>query len=416
MVVIFKFETYLGGGETLVIRFSQFMKKNGMPFFVFCKKGSYIHKGLQEAGIDQECFCAIERDCNYFYLDANERKSFIREILGVLPNAKDCKIVTSSMRDLYMVTDLCKQIKASVTHLILHNQDHRYVCRSLIDIIKEKMGGTRAYHNKPALECNWHIIDKLNKNGSLIPMSYIITKLWEYDIGIKIPPERVVSLPAFRGGRPKYGKNDRTILWIGRLVDFKFASLFSLLDFIRDNCNYHLTIAGDGDRKYFMDYVASNGIPMDRITMVGEVAYKDLPSIIEKHAIGYAAGTSIIEIAQQGKPVIMALQANKTRQFKKDICGGVFYNTTKGNLGEDLCIKEEEELTITVADAVAEIERNYELAAQKCFEYVKEEYDQDKNFEKYLNIINTSVEYNGNDILIPDCGFFRRLLYNKQFH
>ena len=155
----------------------------------------------------------------------------------------------------------------------------------------------------------------------------------------------------------------------------------------------------------------ANRIPMDKITMAGEVAYKDLPSVIKRHAIGYAAGTSIIEIAQQGKPVIMALQSNKTRKFEKDICGGIFYNTTKGNLGEDLCITKERSIATTVAEAVREIEKDYRAAAQKCFEYVNAEYNQEKNFEGYLKVIDMAPEYCGDDVKIPYSGGLRRMLY-----
>lgn len=413
MIVIFKFESYLGGGETLVTRFSQYLKGNNKSFFVFCKKDSYIHKGLVEYGIDASCFYAVDGDCNYYYLKSKERQAFLKGIYDVLPKAPSYKFVTSSMRDLYMISDLCKKVKGSVTHLILHNQDHRYLCRSLFDIIGEKLGTKRTFHNKKTIECNLQIIDKLNRNGSLVPMSLIITKLWYNDLGIRIPEEKIVSLPAFRGSTPIYGENDKTILWIGRLVDFKFASLFALLDFIRDNGTYHLTIVGDGDRKTFMEYVEQNNIPMGNITMLGEVQYKDLPKVISKHAIGYAAGTSIIEIVQQGKPVIMALQNNKSQHFKRDICGGVFYNTTKGNLGEDMCIMSEDDITTLVSDAVREIELDYKQASQKCYDYVNNEYNQDKNFDEYVKIIEAAPIFDGSDIVIPSCGAIRRMLFKK---
>ena len=181
--------------------------------------------------------------------------------------------------------------------------------------------------------------------------------------------------------------------------------------FIRDNGSYHLYIVGDGDRDFFMKYVNDNDIPKDKITMLGEVSYKDLPSVIAKYAIGYAAGTSIIEIAQQGKPVIMALQSNRVRQFKRDICGGVFYNTTKGNLGEDLCVVSEDDIHTSVAEAVAEIEQDYDQASYKCFDYVNREYSQEKNFEEYLNIVDKAPIYDGSFIKIPYCSAVRRFLY-----
>ena len=399
MIVIIKFEAYLGGGETLVTRFAQYLREKGIPFFVFCKKDSYIHKTFLDSGLEEHYYHAVESDCNYYYLGKRQRECLLDEFQQYLPKTDEYKFITSAMRDTYIATDLCKTVRGSVTHLILHNQDHRYVCRSLLDIIGEKFGRGRGFHNKETMRCNRLIIERLNNNGA---PDYSKAECWY----------KIVSLPAFRGSEPHYGENDNTILWIGRLVDFKFASLFSLLDFIRDNGTYHLTIVGDGDKEFLMDYVNANSIPMDRITMLGEVSYKELPRVISKYAIGYAAGTSIIEIAQQGKPVIMALQNNKTKKFKRDICGGVFYNTTKGNLGEDLCIVNEDEISTTVADAITEIEKDYRLASQKCFDYVNNEYNQEKNFGEYLKQVEAAPIYECKDIKVPYCSAVRRFLYN----
>ena len=253
----------------------------------------------------------------------------------------------------------------------------------------------------------------VNANRGLIPMSWIITKLWKQEIGVEIPEDMIVSLPSISQKKDISLKteNNKKIIFIGRLVDFKFASLFAMFNFIKRNPAYHLTIVGNGDKARALAYMQEHQIPSENVHFRGEVAYSDLPEVIAEHSIGYAAGTSIIECVQQGIPVIMALQYNANKPFKRDICGGLFYKTSKGNLGEDMCIFDEDSITTTIDDAISEIEANYSIAADRCYKYTLNEYSNDQNFSEYIKRIESSEQADTTSVCVPSVGALRRYLF-----
>lgn len=415
MIVLFNFNTYLGGGETLLVRFSDYMYIHNIPFHAYCMRDSFIAQQMEKNGIPQSFYTCIENNCNYPYLSRAERNILLEEIEKDLPASKDYHYLSFCLRDLYILVDLNKKHQGSISHLVLHNQDYLYLGRTLLDGLKEKIFGTRTFNNKKNLEFNHTIINLVNDKRGLIPMSWIIVQLWKKEAGVDIPEDMIVSLPSFSKKEDVKLKtdNNKKIIFIGRLVDFKFASLFAMFNYIKCHPEYQLTVVGDGDKVRALNYIQEHNIPADNVTFRGEVSYSELPNVISEHSIGYAAGTSIIECAQQGIPVIMALQNNANKPFQNDICGGLFYKTTKGNLGEDLCIYQESEIKTTIDGAVAEIENDYHLAAQRCYEYVMNEYSNDANFEEYIKRIKASGIIDTSNIDVPYAGIIRKWLFAR---
>ena len=413
MIILFNFNTYLGGGETLMVRFATFLHREKQAFHVYCKEGSFISTQLEKEGVPAEDFTCIKGCCNYAYLNKKERSYLLEEIEKGLPQAEKYQYLTFCLRDLYMLIDLNKRHPGSISHLILHNQDYLYLGRTLLDGLKEKIAKKKEFNNDTILRFNRTIIDMVNINRGLIPMSWIITQLWKQEIGVEIPDDMIVSLPSISQKKDVSLKteNNKKIIFIGRLVDFKFASLFAMFNYIKRNPSYHLTIVGNGDKERALAYMHEHQIPEGNIHFRGEVAYSDLPKVIAEHSIGYAAGTSIIECVQQGIPVIMALQYNANRPFKRDICGGLFYNTSKGNLGEDMCIYDEDIIKTTIDEAIAEIEIDYHLAAKRCYDYTLNEYSNDDNFREYIKRIEATVPADTQCIRVPSVGVLRRYLF-----
>lgn len=415
MVVLFNFNTYLGGGETLFVRFSSYLYKQGVPFHSFCKKDSFISRQLNKEMIPDVFYTCIENSTDYPYLSQAQREALLLEIETGIPKAAKYHYLSFCLRDLYMLMDFNKRHQGSISHLVLHNQDYLYLGRTLFDGLIGKITGKRQFNNKKFLNFNRFIIDMVNDANGLIPMSWIISQLWKREIEIAIPDEMIVSLPSFSEKEEVKLKkeNNKKIVFIGRLVDFKFASLFAMFNYIKRNPSYHLTIIGNGDMNRALNYIRDNIIPINNIHFKGEVPYSELSKVISEHSIGYAAGTSIIECAQQGIPVIMALQNNANKPFKRDICGGLFYRTTKGNLGEDLCICDEAAINTTIDDAIKEIENDYEKAASRCYSYVKNEYSNETNFEEYLKRIRSAEIADTSLVETPSVGPLRRILFTK---
>ena len=415
MIILVNFNSYLGGGETLLVRFASYLYKEKLEFHAYCKSGSFIAKQMESEGIPSNMYTCIDSSVDYPYLTLFEREKLLKEIESCMPAAGDYRYLSFCLRDLYMLIDLNKSHPGSISHLILHNQDYLYLGRTLIDGMISKITGKRQFNNGKYLKFNQSIINAVNEKRGLIPMSWIISQLWKREIGLTIPEDMIVSLPSFRereGVKPKM-ENNKKIIFIGRLVDFKFASLFAMFNYIKRNPSYHLTVVGNGDKERALNYISEHGIPTDNIHFVGEVSYSDLPRIISEHSVGYAAGTSIIECAQQGIPVIMALQNNANQPFKRDICGGLFYNTTKGNLGEDMCVFTEDSIKTTIDDAIRELEADYPLAATRCYEYVKNEYSNEANFKEYLKRICATEKIDTNDVIVPQTGKLRRYMFYR---
>ena len=415
MIVLVNFNTYLGGGETLFVRFALYLHRNNIDYLAICKSDSFIFKELNRHHISSEKLIRIESNVDYYYLSKRNRRLLVEEIDKYLPRNNDLRFLTFCMRDLYTIVDLNNGTRGSISHLILHNQDYLYVCQTIVDKMRYKLKCERRFSAVKSKTFNRYLFNCVNNHRGMIPMSLIITKMWRKELRIIMSESSIVPVPCINKNNNSIlikGENEKKILWIGRLVDFKLSSLYVILNFIKRRSDYTLSIIGDGNKAIVDKYIEDNQIPKENIRFLGQIRYDDLKDVILKHSIGYASGSSIIEIAKYGLPVIMALQDNKHILFKRDICGGLFCNTTKGNFAEDLCIYKESEISITIDDVISEIEADYHGCAQKFYDYTVAEYDEDTNFAQYVRLIESTESFT-EKILVPQASIIRRYIYNR---
>jgi hypothetical protein len=184
------------------------------------------------------------------------------------------------------------------------------------------------------------------------------------------------------------------------------------LNFIRTHIKYSLTIVGNGDVKAIEYYIEKNNIDRRRIHLVGQVDYSNLGEIIKNHSIGYAMGTSIIEICKYGLPSIMALSTPKHVPFKRNICGGLYADCVKGNVGDNLFAGESEDNQLLIDEVMNQLENSFEQSAQRCYDYIKKDYSFSKNIKDYFSIIENSTRTDFSDIQIPPVSPFRRLIHS----
>lgn len=416
MIVLINFNTYLGGGETLFVRFTEFLEQNNYPYFALCAKDSFIVKELSRLEIPKIKYKEIDNYHDYYYLNDKERESLISVILSSLSFENETRFVTFCLRDLYTVVALSRKVeKCSISHLILHSQDYLYVCQTLFDKLIYKLFSIRRFDNYNVRIANRKLLTNVNERNGLIPMASLGVNLWKKELDIDIPLEYIVPLPtivnSFDNSVIKKDLVDKSIIWIGRLVDFKFPALFAMFEYINKNKEYSLTVVGSGDQKKIKKYIKNNKIDTSRINFIGQINYSDLEKTISKHSIGYATGTSIIEIAQMGLPVIMALLNYDHKNFNRQICGGLFCNTTKGNIGEDLLLTKVNSIKTTISDVIDLIEKDYFQAASDCYNHVFKEFSADTNFQKYLNRIENTETYNQKEFKIPKATYFRRFIF-----
>lgn len=415
MIALMNFNTYLGGGETLMVRLADYFQSKGMEFILFYKLGSYIESDLRKKCIKEEHCCPIDLPADYYYLDDTRRRLLRSTILSKLDRSNKYELFSFCSRDLYLSIDLSKSpvYTIKIVHLILHEQDNLYCCQTIFDKLKLKFTGRRTISSDKMIEFNAQLYNEVNNHGVLIPMSDIIVELWGGRYGINMDYSQVVPLPTC--SFPDYNfdpVNNKKILWIGRIVDFKIPALCAMLNFLKRRSDYSLSIIGYGTDGYIQDYMLKHEINKEQIDFLGKVDYDQLGTIIKKHAIGYAMGTSIIEMAQYGIPVIMALANPLFKHFQKDICGGLYVNKRNGNVGGDLYVDDDENHYETIDKSIAQIEQNYLASAKDSYECVRKMFDFQSNADAYVSSSMNRGDYYKYRISIPSANFVRKVIFN----
>ena len=415
VIVLLNFNEYLGGGETLMVRFSEYLKKNKINFLVFCPTNSYTHSDLQKKNIDKSFIKTTSLNPNYYYLSESKRKDFLDDIKAKIGNQSKVRFVTFALRELYTTFDISKEFeKCSITHLILHPQDHLFLGETIIDKFFYKMFLLRNFSHNRIIKFNQKLLFILHNNNSLISMSEIINIFWKRSFEIKIPDSLTVPLPSFKVLDLEHRSiSNNKIIWIGRLVDFKIPSIIAMINFISNQNKYDLSIVGEGDIKKIQDYLYLHKLETKRIHFLGKVPYDKLGDVIQKHSIGYAMGTSLIELVKYKIPVIVALASLDHRFFENQICGGLFFDKSKGYDGTELINNSPKNIKTTIKATIKEIELDYDKVSQNCYDYAKNNFSEDENFSKYLEIIQNSNELNRLDkkTKIPRASFLRNILY-----
>ncbi len=418
MIVLFNFNSYLGGGETLFVRMANYLEKKGEDYFLFFLKGSYIEKDLERTGIPKQKCHAIDGGVDYYYLRTSERHSLLEEIKNTLQKRDIYYLVSFCSRDLYTVCALNNlSDRFRIGHLILHDQDNLYVCQTILDKFISKYFKKRKFSSKRMIAFNTKLYTELSEKYILIPQSDIQVKLWSQRYGIPLDYEKVVPLPTYDFSSSEDPIiTDRTeekrIIWVGRFVDFKLPALCAMMNFVSTHADYSLTIVGKGNDSFINYYVRQNGLDTSRMTFVGEVPYGELGDLISRHSIGYAMGTSIVEIGRYGIPVIMALGSPSFQLFNKNVCGGLYNNVGKGNVGDNLYLNDDESILPTIDDAISVIERNYQKSAIDCYTYIKRSFDLNTNIDSYIRLIRGCEMHHQINLQIPQSSEIRRLLYS----
>lgn len=421
MIVLVNLNDYLGGGETLFVRMAAYLKSKKLPFKLICLERSYISNDLNKRGIKDDIITIPNGQEDYYYLSKKQKEILIETIVNKLDYSGQINFISFSMSTLYVLVEVSKRVlNSKVVHLILHYQDNLFLSQNLIDKFVNLFKRNKNYSKKHQIVFNRKIFNLMCENEAVIPMSDLMVKFWNKEQLINLKNENVVALPThdFNEIRPIIPPNNYKIIWIGRIVNFKIPGLCVMLNFIKKNEKYSITIIGSGDRKTVDKYIEKNKIDKSRINFIGQVDYSKIEEIIKQHSIGYAMGTSIIEICKYGLPSIMALSTPKHQLFKNDICGGLYADCVKGNVGDNLFAGELEENQVFLNDVMKDLEQNYELSAEKCYDFVKRDFSFTTNIEKYLTIIDNAECTDFSNIIIPKaplirCIFHKILSYKK---
>lgn len=414
-IALVNLNSYLGGGETLLVRWSEYLHKEGYDFKSFFVAGSYIEKDLNRIGIPIFNQCPISSPVDYYYLKDNQRMQLRGEISKYLQNDEDVVFVSFDARDLYTVFDISKNNERyRVAHLILHDEDNLYVCQSLLDKFNLRFRKIRNFTATRMLAFNCKLFNEVSRQGVVIPMCEYQCDIWKNNFGINIDKTLTVPLPVcdFSKIDHEVPAQNHKILWIGRIVDFKIPSLCAMIDYVGENPKYSLTIIGGGDLDYVHRYIRKKGYDESFYKFEGKVNYADLPSIIKQHSIGYAMGTSPVEIGKHGLPVIMALGKLDYKNFEKPVCGGLFINISKGNCGGSLYSNEPNDKVVMIKNVIEELESDFNNLSLQCYNYLRDNYDSETNFALYTDYV-MKAGFIKSELKVPHASKVRRLLYYR---
>lgn len=406
-----------------MVRFSEYLHRNGVEFLCVCAHDGYAHKDLLNKGIEARAILPIALAPDYFYRGPAGRRELVDAILSKV-RGRSVRFVSFCMRDLYAVRAACTELaNATIIHLILHIQDDLYLGQTVAEKIVYRLTRRRCFGNSATINFNRQLLSEINGNRGLICMADLIAEVWHSNFGIDIPADRIIPLPSFVENSEDCVQENRgkKIIWIGRIVDFKTPALLAMIDFLASKDGYELTIIGDGDRSALIKRMKDQGINPNRINFLGEVPYSRLGEFIRGHSIGYAMGTSLIELARFRIPVVIALASFTHETFNRPICGGLFFDQPKGADGSELALRQEGEISTTIEDAINVIENEWNKVANNCYEYARSNYSVDNNFSEYLKIIESadwiSSSNKNTTQSIPSAPLVRRLahrLFNRR--
>ncbi len=406
---------YLGGGETLLVRYYHYLKSKKKTVIILCSNNSFIQ---QQLGKEVNSDLIIIENLEIYYLSKVQRNIIVNSVIKKLSfsHVDTVRIVSFTMKDLYFAIMINKGIKnSSISHLILHVEDFLYLGQTIFDKFLYFLTKKRLFRNKKLIDLNKSLLRSVFQKNGIISMAEVINQIWKKNNIIDINIKNTVPLPTFTESVKikKNLNNNFKIIWIGRIVDFKIPSLFAMIDFVSDNRKYSLTIIGDGDMLKLKRYVQSKKLSEANIIFLGQVPYNQLGQIITEHSIGYAMGTSLVELAQYKIPVIIALASFTHKVFDIQICGGLFHNQSLGCDGSEILTKNSKDFP-TITEAMNQIEYNYLDKSKLCYEFAKRNYSKEINFKKYTDIIENTILFNEN-IEIPVAPIVRKILRNASY-
>ena len=392
MIILYNTNEYLGGGETLALKLCEKLA-NYDDIAMITSEGSFISQNIKLG-----CRILELPSYSYYYMNLKEREQYLKDITSFVKVFGDLKIITFCFKDLYPVVDLSKTIKFTPFHLVLHPLDHLYVAQSLLDKARLRLLKTAKYSKAGIVSANKYILHELNEKDSLVSMNTNTTNRIYQDYSIRV--KHTIALPVFNEYPIVKNKNVTTkkIVWVGRLVDFKLPAVFAMIDFLNTCSSYTLSIIGAGDSIKVLNYIKGKKNPLltKQVRLLGEVPHNNLQEQLKNFNIGYAMGTSIVEICSLGIPTIVATASPHFEKFTGALCSGMCYELDYGNVGDELY-----DLSIDCAklkripECISRIEKNYDLEAQKSYDFVKGMFSSERNLIKYKNIfLNNSSETN----------------------
>ena len=290
-IVLYNLNTYIGGGETLLIRFALYLKKSNMPYVILCRKDSYIMDAARKYSLNMMLWPSKN---DAFIYD----KSDVEETIQSLPQRliKESIFFSFCMRDLtnLLILSLHSELNFRVFHGVYHPYDFRY-----LSSLNSKW---KLYQNNYK-----SLLLKLHESRSVLFMNEKgFRSSIEVDATIKEPIIHPIPISIERSNAfPKDTPLEHVVICISRFTVGKIGAVISFLRLAKSSKHDRFILIGNGSFIWLVEAYRKFW-KLKNLDLCTDVTPDDLKNQISRATIGYAQGTSILEIAKYHKPVLIA--------------------------------------------------------------------------------------------------------------
>lgn len=367
MILLFNLNNYVGGGETLLIRLAQYLQDRLIPYQILCAGGHcWIAREADRLGLKYNIWPLKSDSVNY--QDKKDRELTVQALSRIYSNITELRVFTFCMRDLHNALYIFCRMRSSkvyFSHGIYHPEDVFFL--SSLSVNPEKFINfnrqlSRILHHHRSILF-------VNQNGlkiSLSPDAPCAPELVSNSCFAPLP----ISVPDSLSVRELPRNKPVKIICISRFVQFKIGAVLAIMRYVASHSNIELLVIGHGSGKILLDlWLAVRGVK--NIKIVTRVEPHQLDELIDLCHIGYAQGTSILEIAKRGLPVLVAPYSRIRDLFNPQFPTlGIFGDIKDGTAFGDIT-NLSNHITYKISDKVDEVVRNYGYYQKQSVDFVK---------------------------------------------
>lgn len=366
LILLFNLNNYIGGGETLLIRLAQHLRAKGYPYHILTSgKRCWILEEATKLGLNCDVWPVSSDSINY--QSAAQRIATVELLNTMYGQLNELRVFTFCMRDLhnalYVFTRL-PHCKVWFSHGVYHPEDVFYLASLSLrpeQIVTRNRDLAQRLHDAKSILF-------MNHNGlkiSLSPNAPCDTALVRESVFIPIPIPINDHIPK----REIDSSRSLRIICISRFVDFKVAAVLAIMRFAANRPGVELLVIGHGPWEILLKgWLAIRCVR--NISIITNVSPSQLDNYINTCDIGYAQGTSILEIGKRGLPVLIAPYSRIRDLFDSEFPTlGVFGEVTDSSAFGDITDLSTHKV-YKIADCIDSIRLNYIYYQHKSTEFV----------------------------------------------
>lgn len=367
MVYVFYPSNILGGAELLMIRTANLLQENNIPSGVIDYEDGWVINNIDNPNIVKRIL-------------ARNRKISL--------NDDDIVITTSNF--LYQLDYFFEKSKAKI--LLWTVQPYNVV----LDIPK-------ALNNIPLISTllskylkrlesvHRNILEDIIKKSGIVAMDGACDDILfkKYNIRYSDFLPIYINNSNFNTISSEMIVNKINMVWLGRLdLDFKIHILMKVLsDIERINDifaqDFVFDIIGDGPGLNVLKYYVAEKISF-KVNFVGTKSNKELNDTLEEYHIGFAMGTSALELSSKKIPTILLdFSYNEIQDYKYRW----LFESENYNLGRDisfLSINEINEMH-TLDKVFTDLSTQLRKLSEKCYSYTLKNHSSTRTISKLMN-------------------------------